>query len=57
MLYGATAGPSATGNQFWTQDNPGILNEAGSNEHFGWSVSGGWSNSGNPGEARPDYWD
>ncbi|MDQ3492334.1 MAG: hypothetical protein M3452_03615, partial [Chloroflexota bacterium] len=56
IIYGTGNGLRAAGNQFWSQDSPGILDRAASNEHFGWSLTGGWSNSGNPGEARPDYW-
>lgn len=56
LIYGTRDGLSSAGNQFWNQDSPGILDGAESGDHFGWSLSTGWSNSGDPGEARPDYW-
>jgi hypothetical protein len=36
ILFGATAGLTATGSQFWNQDSPGILGQADDDEDFGW---------------------
>ncbi len=55
-IYGTRSGLASSGNQFWSQDSPGIVDHAESHDHFGWSLSTGWSSSGNPGESRPDYW-
>jgi hypothetical protein len=35
VLYGTSAGPTATGSQAWTQDSPGILGAAESGDAFG----------------------
>src|SRR5213596_1488996 len=35
VMYGSAAGLSATGNQFWTQDSPGILDQAETQDLFG----------------------
>ncbi len=55
-IYGTRSGLASSGNQFWSQDSSGIVDDAESHDHFGWSLSTGWSSSGNPGESRPDYW-
>ncbi len=55
-IYGTRSGLAASGNQFWSQDSAGISDQAESGDHFGWSLSTGWSSSGDPGESRPDYW-
>jgi disulfide bond formation protein DsbB len=39
VLYGSSTGLSATGDQFWTQDSPGILDSAEASDEFGWSVA------------------
>jgi hypothetical protein len=41
VLYGAGAGLSDAGNQFWTQDSPGITGEAESSDRFGESLAAG----------------
>jgi hypothetical protein len=41
VMYGSAAGLTPTGNQFFSQDTPGMLDECEPNEWFGWSVSGG----------------
>jgi hypothetical protein len=35
VLYGSAAGLSSEGNQFWTQDSPGILDVSESRDHLG----------------------
>lgn len=39
VLYGSTSGLAAAGNQFWTQDSPGVPNRSTSQDRFGWSVA------------------
>src|SRR5207247_2039833 len=41
VMYGSAAGLSATGNQFWTQDSPGILDQAETQDLFGRSLGTG----------------
>jgi disulfide bond formation protein DsbB len=41
VLYGSAAGLSATGDQFWTQDSPGILDTAEPGDNFGYSLAAG----------------
>jgi hypothetical protein len=40
VIYGSAAGLTATGNQFLSQDTPGILDQSEKSERFGWSVTG-----------------
>jgi hypothetical protein len=35
ILYSSAAGPTDVGNQFWTQDSPGILDDAEQDDNFG----------------------
>jgi hypothetical protein len=35
VIYGSAAGLSATGNQFWTQNSPGIMDTAETNDELG----------------------
>ncbi len=56
VIYGTGDGLSITDNQLWSQDSPGILDQAESGDHFGWSLSSASPASGNSGESRPDYW-
>ncbi len=35
VLYGSAAGLSTAGNQLWTQDSPGVPDDAESGDHFG----------------------
>jgi hypothetical protein len=39
VIYGSSGGLSATGNQFWHQDSPGILDQADVDDSFGSSVT------------------
>ena len=39
VLYGSAAGLTATGDQFWSQDSPGIEDAAEDQEGFGWSLT------------------
>lgn len=40
VLYGsASTGPSATGDQIWTQDSSGILDQVEDGDRFGASLS------------------
>jgi disulfide bond formation protein DsbB len=39
ILYGSSAGLTATGDQFWHQDSSGILDSAEDSDHFGWSLA------------------
>jgi hypothetical protein len=39
VIYGSAAGLSATGNQFWNQDTPGIFGAAESGDRFGDSLA------------------
>jgi hypothetical protein len=41
ILYGSASGLSVTGNQFWTQNSPGIRNTAEASDNFGWSLAVG----------------
>ncbi len=41
VIYGGPAGLSASGNQFWHQDSPGIKNEAEKGDRFGMSLTTG----------------
>jgi disulfide bond formation protein DsbB len=41
VIYGSAAGLSAAGNQFWTQDSPGILDTAEEFDNFGCFVGPG----------------
>jgi hypothetical protein len=41
VIYGGSGGLSAEGNQFWTQDSPGINGVAGSYEQFGQVLAAG----------------
>ena len=50
VLYGSAAGLSATGNQFWTQDSPGIKGIANGGDLFGVSLTTGDFN----GDGRSD---
>ena len=40
-LYGGATGLSATGNQLWSQDSPGIKDGSEPDDLFGWSLAGG----------------
>jgi disulfide bond formation protein DsbB len=40
-IYGSAAGLSATGNQFWTQDSPGIINTSEASDFFGFGSATG----------------
>jgi FG-GAP repeat protein len=35
VLYGSPTGPTDVGNQFWTQDSPGVQDQAEVDDHFG----------------------
>ena len=39
VIYGSAAGLTATGDQFWSQDSPGIEDAAEDQEGFGWSLT------------------
>jgi hypothetical protein len=39
VLYGSAGGLSSAGNQFWSQDSPGVEGEAGDIEFFGWALA------------------
>jgi FG-GAP repeat len=41
VFYGSAAGLASPGNQFWSQDSPGILDQSEPIERLGWSVAGG----------------
>ena len=41
MIYGARKGLRATGNQFWSQDSPGVPGAAATGDYFGWALAGG----------------
>jgi hypothetical protein len=41
VLYGTSAGLSASGDQFWTQDNVGVTPTALANDHFGLALTVG----------------
>ena len=41
VLYGSSTGLTATGNQLWTQDSPGILGAAEKGDGFGSAIAGG----------------
>jgi hypothetical protein len=38
VIYGSAAGLAAAGNQFWTQDSPGIGDAGEAGDFFGWGV-------------------
>ena len=40
VLYGSAAGLTSDGNQFWSQDSPGILDQSELGDEMGWSVTG-----------------
>src|SRR5436190_23756298 len=50
ILYGGPDGLSATGNQLWSQDSPGVLDAAEANDVFGSALSAGDLN----GDGRDD---
>jgi FG-GAP repeat len=50
VLYGANGGLSATGNQFWRQNSPGVLGTSESGDNFGYAVAAGDFN----GDGRDD---
>jgi hypothetical protein len=50
VLYGGTNGLSSTGNQFWTQDSPGIKDQAETGDSFGFGFGSG---SGSSSRVRP----
>ena len=39
VIYGTSTGLSATGDQFWNQGSPGVLNNAETGDTFGWSLA------------------
>jgi FG-GAP repeat protein len=39
VLYGAASGLTVTGNQFWTQDSPGVRDQAETDDFFGYAVA------------------
>jgi FG-GAP repeat len=41
VIYGSAGGPTATGNQFWSQDSPGIDEVAEEGDEFGRSLATG----------------
>jgi hypothetical protein len=41
VLYGSSTGVTATGNQFWTQDSPGIVDAVEPNYQFGFATATG----------------
>jgi len=41
IFYGSSTGLTATGNQFWSQDSAGILDECESGDRFGFSLAAG----------------
>jgi hypothetical protein len=41
VLYGSAAGVGSGGNQIWTQDSPGILDQAETGDAFGWRITHG----------------
>jgi hypothetical protein len=40
ILYGSTTGLSASGDQFWTQDSPGVLDTVEEGDRFGSALPG-----------------
>ncbi len=50
VIYGSFNGLTANGNQFWTQNSPGIANAAESGDHFGATLAAGDFN----GDGRDD---
>lgn len=56
VIYGTTRGLRAARNQLWTQDSPGILDQAEKGDRFGWNFPGHRSASGTTGDQIPDYW-
>jgi hypothetical protein len=45
VLYGAANGLTATGDQLWTQDSPGIKDQSESGDEFGFGFASGSGNS------------
>jgi len=41
VIYGSSARLTAKGNQLWSQDSPGILDQSEPDDHFGESMTGG----------------
>jgi hypothetical protein len=41
VLYGGPSGLGRSGNQFWAQDVPGVLDQGETDDFFGWSLSAG----------------
>jgi hypothetical protein len=41
VIYGSRKGLRASGNQFWTQDTPGVPEAPESGDFFGWALAGG----------------
>lgn len=39
VIYGSAAGLAAAGNQFWSQDSPGIADTGEAGDYFGWSIA------------------
>ncbi|MGI8533963.1 MAG: hypothetical protein ACR2LP_03695 [Candidatus Limnocylindrales bacterium] len=53
VIYGSSAdGLRATGNQYWTQDTPGIRGTAEAGDWFGYAPSTEWPASGSTGPSR-----
>ena len=50
VLYGGAGGLSATGNQLWSQDSPGVLDASETFDHFGYALAVGDLN----GDGRDD---
>jgi hypothetical protein len=50
VIYGSSTELSSAGNQFWSQDNPGIPDQGEGNDFFGYSVASGDFN----GDGRDD---
>ena len=50
VIYGSSAGLSAVGDQWWTQDSPGILDAAETGDNFGFALTVGDFN----GDGRDD---
>jgi disulfide bond formation protein DsbB len=49
VLFGSVTGLAATGNQFWNQNSPGVLDLAEASDLFGWSGAPGPGSSPRPG--------
>jgi hypothetical protein len=52
VVYGTPRGLRAARNQLWSQDSPGIADQAEPGDFFGWALSGRWPASGTPGFNR-----